>query len=798
VSDDARSDDPRSDGLRSTFPREQFPPAGSAEPYAGFDGVVSERFATSQPWWPPRPDAEGRPNVVVILVDDVGYSDLGCFGSEIDTPNIDALADQGVRLTNFNVTPLCSPTRAALLTGQHTGQAAGVGFVCHLDPGFPGYASEMSDDLATMPEILRDNGYATLMVGKWHLSKDSDLADGRPKHSWPLQKGFERYYGILDGFTNFHHPHRLTRDNSTVEVDRYPDDYYFTDDITDEAIGMVRSVKANDPSRPFFLYMAHGAAHAPLHARAGKIAKYADRYHGGWDALRDERLARMKELRIVPEHTELAARPTYEGYEAPEWSSLPDDQRTVYARYMAVYAAMVEHIDESLGRLRVALEDLGEWDNTIVVFTSDNGASREGGLTGTTSYYTHLGGEIHVDRDLERLALIGGPQTMPHYPQAWAMACNTPYPMYKFTSFLGGRAVATLVSWPERWGRHGGSLRSQYGHASDVLPTILDVLGIDAPSHRGGLPLRPITGNSMAEWLDDPAADSVTDERMFEVGGHRAYRRGRWEIAAFHRPRAPFADHEFQLFDLAADPGCTTDVGHDHPEVVAELAAAWEEAAWDNQVFPLDSGAGYKFLVRPERDEVFVRPVRIPAGTPTLERWRSLELLLFRGCTIEIDLSADPSGGAGGDEQGWLLAHGDQGGGYGICVEDGRLMFVHNDGHGTLRELDAAAWAAAIGKVTVHLNRPPGGKWNVVVEVDGSEVAAEDGYQPLFPMAPFQGIDVGINRRSPVSWRRYEQHGPFAWTGQSLASVTYTPHERPADAPHNWLEQMKELAATYD
>jgi len=787
-----------SDGLRSDFPRDGFPPAGSGLPYAGFEGVVNDRFATSQPFWPPRPNAEGQPNVIVILGDDLGFSDLGCFGSEIDTPNLDRLAGEGMRLTNFNVTPLCSPTRAALLTGQQTGQAAGVGFVCHMDPGFPGYASELAEDLATMPEILRDAGYATLMVGKWHLAKDSDLAEGRPKHAWPLQKGFDRFYGILDGFTNFHQPHRLVRDNSTIEIDQYPDDYYFTDAITAEAIGMVQSVKANDPSRPFFLYFSHGAAHAPLHAKAETIAKYADRYHGGWDALRDERLARMKQLGIVADHTELAPRPDIDGYEAPEWSSLTDDQRTVYARYMAVYAAMVDSLDQSLGRLRAALEELGEWDNTIVVFTSDNGASREGGLTGTTSYYTHLGGEIHVERDLARLDLIGGPQTMPHYPQAWAMACNTPYPMYKFTSFLGGRAVGTLVSWPARWADHGGTLRTQFGHASDVLPTVLELTGIDAPSHRGGLPLRPITGDSMVTFLDDVAAPSRNEGRPFEVGGHRAYRRGRWEIAAFHRPRAPFEDAEFKLYDLDADPGCTHDVAAEHGDIVAELATAWSATAWDNQLFPLDSGAGYKFLVRPERDEVFVRPVRIPAGTPTLERWRSLELLLFRGATIAIDLTAGESGASSGDEQGWLVAHGDQGGGYGVCVEGGRLAFVHNDGHGTVRELDAGAWAAGIASVTVHLNRPPGGKWNVVVEVDGVQVATEDGFQPLFPMAPFQGIDVGVNRRSPVSWRRYQEHGAFAWSGASLRAVTYTTHDRPADAPHNWLDQVRELAAQYD
>ena len=795
------------EGLRSDFPRKDFPAAGTAEPYAGFAGEVGDRVAASESHWPDRPNAEGRPNVVVVLVDDLGFSDLGRFGGEIDTPNLDRLCDDSIRLNNFNVTPICSPTRAALLTGQHTGHRAGIGHVCHSDPGFPGYAAEIADDVATMPEILRDHGYATFAVGKWHLSKDSDNGDAGPRHSWPLQKGFERFYGFLEGFTNFHMPHRLVRDNSTVEVDRYPDDYYLTDDLTDEALRMVKASKAARPDKPFLLYLAHGAVHAPLHAPRHLIDKYADRYTSGWDALREQRLARQKELGILPEHTELAPRPTQDGWEAPPWDSLSDDERTVFARYMAVYAAMVESIDESVGRLRAELEAMGEWENTILLFTSDNGASREGGVSGTTSYYTHLGGAVDIAKDLARLDDIGGPRTMPHYPQGWAMACNTPFPLYKTTAHLGGRAVATIASWPSRWGSSAGEIRTQFGHVGDVLPTVLEAIGIEAPSHRGGQgpeegqPLVPIAGDSMLGWLDDASVDSPTDEhgRMFEIAGHRSFRRGRWEIAAFHQPLVRFTDAEFQLFDREADPSCSTDVAADHPEVVEELAAQWELDAWDNQVWPLDSGSGFKYMIRPERNEVFVRPLRIAAGTPTVERWRSQELLLFRGCTIEVDVTV----GAG--DHGWLVAHGDQGGGYGLRVDrpsdagPGGLTFVHNDGHGTVTRV-VTGHPVPVGTegITVHLNRPPGGKWNLVLEVDGSPVAAYEGLVPLFPMAPFQGIDVGIHRRSPVDWEHWTQHGTDPWTGTGLRAVTYRPHDVCEDSPFNWLEQIRQLALTYD
>ena len=315
-------------------------------------------MAGSTPYWPPRPDARGKPNVVIVLTDDVGFSDLGCYGSEIATPHLNALAAKGLRYTNFHVTPMCSPTRAALLTGLNP-HAVGVGHVAHSDPGFPGYAMELSQNVATAAEILRDNGYATMMVGKWHLAKDSDCSDAGPRHSWPCQRGFERFYGFLDGFTNLHQPHRLLQDNTAVEVDTYPEGYYLTDDLTDRAIAMMKSSKASDPGKPFFLYFAHGAVHAPLHAKADDIAKYTDRYHDGWDALRAERFARQQQLGVIPEGVKLPPRNSERNNDVLAWDSLPPDKQELFARYMAVYAAMVDNVDQQFGRLVQTLEELG-------------------------------------------------------------------------------------------------------------------------------------------------------------------------------------------------------------------------------------------------------------------------------------------------------------------------------------------------------------------------------------------------------------------------------------------------------
>lgn len=402
--------------------------------YLGFEGRVGRTFAGSESWWPARPTAPGgAPNVVVVLCDDLGFSDIGCYGSEIATPNIDRLAADGVRLTDFHVTPMCSPTRAALLTGRNS-HAAGVGYVAHADPGFPGHAMELADDVTTIAETLRAAGYATLAVGKWHLCKDADVTDTGSKNSWPLQRGFDRYYGFMDGMTDMFHPHQLFRDNTRLTPDSYPDDYYFTDDITDEALAMIRSVSASDPSKPFFLYFAHGAVHAPLHAPRENIDRHRGAYAAGWDEIRERRFARQRELGIFPPDTVMPGRNTEAGDEVTPWDELSADEQALFAEYMEVYAGMVQTVDESLGRLRAGLEQLGRWDDTVVVFCSDNGASREGETHGSVQYFDvlrhyHGGGDPAgaFARDQQARGELGGPRTLPHYPRGWAMASNTPF-----------------------------------------------------------------------------------------------------------------------------------------------------------------------------------------------------------------------------------------------------------------------------------------------------------------------------------------------------------------------------------
>lgn len=764
-------------------------------PYAGFEGEVGRVFATSTPHWPepPRPPRRA-PNIVVVMCDDLGFSDLGCYGSEIPTPNIDRLAGDGVRYTDFHSTPMCSPTRAALLTGLEP-HRAGMGHVAHSDPGFPGYAMELTPLAPTMAELLRDAGYRTLMVGKWHLTRDSAQHDAGDRSSWPLQRGFDRYYGFLDGFTNLHHPHRLIEDNHAVRVDSFPEGYYLTDDLTDRAIDMVRECRASDPDTPFLLYLAHGAVHAPLHAKAVDIERYRGAYDAGWDVLREQRHRRQLDLGVIPPGTELPPRNTEPGDDVPAWDDLDPDRQRLFARYMEVYAAMVDNIDQNTGRLRAALEELGMWDDTLFIFTSDNGGSREGEADGTSAYlrklhYTRTGAEEPLAEDMARIDDLGGPTTMPHYPRGWAMVSNTPFRLYKINAHRGGHSVPFVASWPAG-SVPGGELRNQFVHVTDLLPTVLGITGIERPERWRGEPVLDLDGEDVGATLFDGAAPGRQGDLMVELSGHRGYRRADWEAVTRHEPLTAFSDDRWELYDMGADPSQVRDVADAHPEVVEELAQAWERSAWEHQVFPLDEGTGYRFLLRPPWTERYGRPLRLLPGMPTLDRWRSQRLILWRD--VDIVASVDLSVG----DAGVLVAHGDQGGGYSLYIDDsGELVAAHN-GYGVEREVRGPVVPPGPHELGLHIRCPGQDRWNLEVSIDGVTVASGEDFRLLMAMAPFQGIDIGIDRRSPVSWPVYERHGPFAFSGV-LHHVDYLPGTPAPDSPENFLEMLAEWGRTFE
>jgi arylsulfatase len=762
--------------------------------YPDFDGVVGQTFSKSKPSWKPKISAPtGAPNIVFVIADDLGYSDLGCYGSEIHTPNLDALAGRGLRYTNFHVTPLCSPTRAAFMTGRNN-HAVGMGFVANIDPGFPGYASELPANQPSLPETLRANGYSTLAVGKWHLAKDADLTETGDKSSWPLQRGFEQYYGFLEALTNFWHPHRLYEGNSVVNVNEYPEDYYLTDDLTDRAVRMMKDVKASNPSKPFFLYFAHGAVHAPLHAKNSDIGKYKGMYDCGWDVLRERRFARQKELGLIGAETVLPPRNSEPGEDVPEWESLSADQKRLYARYMEVYAGMVDNIDQSVGRLVDTLSALGELDNTIFIFTSDNGASREGNLLGARSYFRGFAGSgdsvSHRPEDFENIDEIGGPTSWPHYPRGWAMACNTPFRLYKITTHRGGHQVPFVMSWPAHIESRGDVYRRQFTHIVDMLPTLTDMIGISPLTEREGKPSEPLHGTSFAHTISSADAPSTHTDQYWECIGHRAYYRDGWEAVTFHVPRTSFTTEKWQLFDTNSDPTQVNDLADEMPDKVAELVAAWEEAARENKVYPLSEGVRIEHMQRPPSERVYAQTTRILPGTGTLERFRSAKLV--QGRSFRINVAWDYRS----QDQGILVAHGGQDNGYVLYVEQGTLHFAQNTGLG-MKVLPGVALSPKSTSIAVNVVAPGNKTWTVSLEVDGVAHEAVDGFFQPYAFLPYEGIDVGLDRRSPVSWELYSKYGSFPFSGV-IHSVTYVPGEMAPDVGPHVLEEAIRVGLAID
>ncbi|MEM7324569.1 MAG: arylsulfatase [Actinomycetota bacterium] len=612
-------------------------------------------------WDPPTRPPPGAPNVVVIVLDDTGFAHLGCFGSDIETPNIDRLAAGGLRYTNFHTTALCSPSRACLLTGRNH-HSVGMRSVANADNGFSNARGYISPSAATMAEILRDHGYGTFALGKWHLATLEDCSPAGPMDNWPLQRGFDRYYGFLGPATDQFSP-ELSVDNHPIDPPAR-DGYHLSEDLVDQAISMITAQQGSAPGNRFFTYLAFGATHSPHQAPPEYVEKYRGRYDDGWDTVRQRWFDRQLELGVVPAGTTLA--PRNPGVEA--WDDLPEANKAVYVRMQEAFAGFLDHTDHQVGRLMDFLEMIGVLDDTIVMLVSDNGASQEGGQHGTLNelaYFNRI--ETPIESMVDRLDEIGGPGIYNNYPWGWAQVGNTPLRFYKQNTYEGGIRDPLIVHWPNGIADAGG-LRDQYHHVTDLLPTILDCVGVAAPEVYRGVPQLPVEGTSLRYTFGTPSAPTRKTTQYYEMIGHRAIWHDGWKAVTMHQPGTPFEDDDWALYHTDEDFSECFDLAATHPEKVQALVNRWWTEAGKFNVLPLDDRPG--FGRRPGHEVPDGIHVFYP-GTPHLQRGKTPDIR-NRSFTV----TARVSRAAGQD--GVLVAYGARTTGLSLFVQDDRLCFTYN------------------------------------------------------------------------------------------------------------------------
>lgn len=666
-----------------------------------FQGVIGRSVAESTPWWPqpPRPQ-EGAPNVLYIVLDDVGYGQISCFGGLCETPNLDRLADNGIRYGNFHTTALCSPTRSCLLTGRNHHSNA-MGSIVEFASGFPGYTAQIPFENGFLSEMLTPHGYAAYAVGKWHLTPHWEMNMGARKDRWPLGRGFERFYGFLGGDTNQWEP-ELVYDNHPVAPPRtYEQGYHLTEDLVDHAIEFITDLRNAAPDKPFFLYFCPGAGHAPHHAPRAWIEKYRGRFDMGWDRAREQIFARQKEMGVVPPNTELTPRPHW----IPAWDSLSADQKRLYARMMEVYAGFISHTDHHIGRLLNFLEEIGDLDNTLIVAISDNGASAEGGPHGRLNEANFFNGiPESVEEILARIDELGGPTTFNHYPFGWAWAGNTPLQRWKREVHEGGIADPCIVHWPKGI-RARGEVRRQYIHVIDVTPTVLDVLRVKPPASIRGVAQSPLHGVSFRHTFDDADAPSPRQTQYYEMLGNRAIYHQGWKLVTYHGtqgalydgvtdPMKPFDEDRWELYHVEQDFSECHDLANEYPEKVRELEALWWAEAGRYNVLPLDARGALRVLGQPRPTAGRRRFVYYPSGAP-VESAAAVNVK-NRSHTITAQVVI-PQGGA----EGVLLADGGRFGGYSLYVKSGRLTYAYNfldrERHTIVANADVPVGACELG-----------------------------------------------------------------------------------------------------
>ncbi len=697
---------------------------------------------------------EGAPNVVIVLIDDLGFGVPTAFGGPVSMPTLDTLAQQGLRYNNFHTTALCSPTRVALKSGRNH-HTANMAFITELATGFPGATGQVPNAVAPLAEILRLNGYSTAAFGKWHETAAWEASIAGPFDRWPTRQGFDKFYGFIGGETNQWAPF-LYDGTAVVELPNDPN-YHFMADMTDKAVSWIKYQKALTPQKPSFIYFAPGATHAPHHVPKEWIERWKGKFDQGWDKMREETLARQIKLGVVPPGTKLAPKPPA----IQDWGALSADEKRLFTRQAEVFAAFAEYTDHEIGRMIKAFEDVGQADNTLVVYIAgDNGTSGEGGQNGMFNEYTYFNGVQEAVPDmLKKIDQWGGPETYPHMASGWAVAFDAPFGwMKQVPSDFGGTRNGMVVSWPKGIKAKNG-VRTQFGHIIDVAPTVLEAIGLPEPKVVNGTPQIPMEGTSLVYTFEDPKARERHTTQYFEIAGNRAIYHDGWYARTIHRApwepkprRALEDDSAWQLYETRSDFSLANDLAAKHPQKLAELQAVFLQQAEKYHVLPMD-------------DRVFERLDAASVGRPDLMGSRTsitvaegmtgmMEGVFLnvknRSKTITAEIEVPQGGG-----NGTVLAQGGRFGGWSLYVKDGVPAYDYNF-LGLQRTSIAASKPLAPGKATLKLDFAydgggPGKGGVGTLYVNGDKVAEgriEHTQAGMF--SADETADVGIDLGTPV------------------------------------------------
>jgi arylsulfatase len=724
------------------------------------------------PAQPPASKAgQEAPNVIWILLDDVGYGASSTFGGLIETPNLDALAAQGLRYTNFHTTAISSPTRAALLTGRNH-HSVGAGLFGATANEQPGYNAKIPPSKGTVAEILRANGYSTYMVGKWHLTPVEEAGPAGPFERWPTGKGFGQFYGFMFGQTDQWHPLLV---HNTKPVPEDPQGRHLNELLTDKAIQYVTRQRLEHPRQPFFLYYAPGATHAPHQVAREWIDKYKGRFDFGWDSYREQVFANQKKLGILPQDAALPPRDP--GVKA--WSALSDDEKRLYARHFETYAGFLSYTDAEIGRLIEHLKHTGQFDNTIIaVMIGDNGASKEGTERGTINgLATVVFAEPGIERQLKDIDKIGSEYTNPNYPLGWALAANAPFKRWKQdANSEGGTRNPLILTYPRGFNALGvdrGGLRGQYAHVIDMLPTTLELAHVKAPASIAGVGQDGFEGTSLAYSITDAAAPSRHITQYYEINGNRALYHDGWKAATQHKAGTPFNRDVWELYHVAADPTESHDLASVNPAKVEELKALFDSEGGKYNVFPLKDTLYRDF----GRNHSYYKNQQVVELAPELSQIYTLTAPPINRSYFRLSVAVDiPVGGA----EGVLVANGGRFGGSSIFIQDGKLHYAQTNG------IEPALVSADVplqpGKSRLTVEFSPSTPDLADVSLYQDDRLLGKGKVPLTSSLAYfsytEGFDIGRDRQTPVS-ERYKV--PYVFTGK-LGKITID-YRGPAAGP---------------